>query len=970
MSVTELSLNRLLADELDRLGVKTVVETSFPLPTGSRIQTDVYLDGFHVGVEGKLGDQGRFVQAMGQLWNLQKAGLRGGFIVIYDERLKQRLRDLRAEALEATNEVYVFLRDGPTSLKFKGGLGEVASWIKVQLEKPPVVEVDISATIDVLRKAVNYLSESLKSFSSSMVEDIFGGKTVFENILQYGEGEYPAGTMRSAAAYLLMNQILFYHNLSATDSQRFPPIDEDVLKHPADLRESFAHALAVDYQAVYSFDVASRLPKQTVEHLKTIIGAVKLLGPEKIRHDFLGQVFHDMIPLEVRKPVAAFYTNIYAAELLASLAVGKADDEVMDLAVGSGGLLVAAYRAKKRLADEAFNENMHRKFVEEHLTGIDIMPFAAHLATVNLSLQAPLYQTNKVRIAVWDSTELKPEQEIPLVSRVIKQAYRMPTLDTFAEDRRISLGDTAYIKKGVYALEGEARERIHIKKVGVIIMNPPFTRQERIPTNYKEELNKRFREYRDSLHGQLGYYGYFILLADRFLKEDGRIALVLPATVLRAQSCEGIRKFLIKNYIIEFIINTWARSAFSESVHFREILLVARKRNSQTLPCLLTTIKKLPTDFTQARELAQKLLEVKTKPLLGILDTDNLMVSQLDQIELSCNVKNLFRLIAVKNIWLNEIWSDFVTHAKSKFVRLQDFLSSQNTRLVRGTEMTFGGLESEALTILSKKERAIKSSDIWILHEIGKRYITAKHRFKGDHVMIPRKVVSPALRRVALIDKLDLSDGSDFVITDYYAGLGELLKLATESENKINIKKWKHYVKERSGNLALVRRPDLSASGTCLLAFYSKVEITPSKMAWSVKLEDKQAIVLSLWFNSTLHILQILLNRIETRGALIECSGYILEDFLTLDPLNLPKRELKKLLSVFNRLKKVTFSSLLEQLKTGSPSRMELDKAILRVIGYSEEECKELLSKLYKALVEEIELLKEMMAEKAPEPEG
>jgi len=39
----------------------------------------------------------------------------------------------------------------------------------------------------------------------------------------------------------------------------------------------------------------------------------------------LGKVFHELIPFEVRKAVAAFYTNNEAAEILAQLAIEMAD---------------------------------------------------------------------------------------------------------------------------------------------------------------------------------------------------------------------------------------------------------------------------------------------------------------------------------------------------------------------------------------------------------------------------------------------------------------------------------------------------------------------------------------------------------------------------------------------------------------------------------------------------------------------
>ena len=95
-------------------------------------------------------------------------------------------------------------------------------------------------------------------------------------------------------------------------------------------------------------------------------------------------------------------------------------------------------------------------------------------------------------------------------------------------------------------------------------------------------------------------------MADRFLKEDGRMALVLPATVLRVKSCEGIRKLLSEKYHVEHIITTMQRSAFSESVRFREILIVARKtKPKDNAYTTVTVLKEIPATTVEAKVAAK-----------------------------------------------------------------------------------------------------------------------------------------------------------------------------------------------------------------------------------------------------------------------------------------------------------------------------------------------------------------------------
>ncbi|MFQ5621572.1 MAG: hypothetical protein ACE5FT_07090, partial [Candidatus Nanoarchaeia archaeon] len=58
------------------------------------------------------------------------------------------------------------------------------------------------------------------------------------------------------------------------------------------------------------------------------------------------------------------------------------------------------------------------------------------------------------------------------------------------------------------------------------------------------------------------------------------------------------------------------------------------------------------------------------------------------------------------------------------------------------------------------------------------------------------------------------------------------------------------------------------------------------------------------------------------------------------------------------------FPSLLNQLKNRFPSRVAIDKTLLKVLGFSEDEIDRILDYLYPALAKEIELLKTLMAGK------
>jgi len=88
---------------------------------------------------------------------------------------------------------------------------------------------------------------------------------------------------------------------------------------------------------------------------------------------------------------------------------------------------------------------------------------------------------------------------------------------------------------------------------------------------------------------------------------------------------------------------------------------------------------------------------------------------------------------------------------------------------------------------------------------------------------------------------------------------------------------------------------------------------------------------------------------------------YTLKDSLIINPKSLSAKERNILLELFDRIREVSFLSVLEQLRTRFSARGEVDMAILKILGYSEDEAKQLLDYLYPALANEIQQLKTIM---------
>ena len=77
--------------------------------------------------------------------------------------------------------------------------------------------------------------------------------------------------------------------------------------------------------------------------------------------------------------------------MLTGLTIDSWDETVIDPACGSGTLLVSSYQRKLEMYKDENDDNnfkkIHKRFLEQEITGIDIMPFASHITTINLAMQ-------------------------------------------------------------------------------------------------------------------------------------------------------------------------------------------------------------------------------------------------------------------------------------------------------------------------------------------------------------------------------------------------------------------------------------------------------------------------------------------------------------------------------------------------------------------------------------------------------
>ncbi|TFF89542.1 MAG: hypothetical protein EU548_07365 [Promethearchaeota archaeon] len=370
--------------------------------------------------------------------------------------------------------------------------------------------------------------------------------------------------IKKATAYIMVNQLIFYHLLQKNGDFSLPELKPLNVTNPNTFKTEYfetAINLTGDYTSVFGIDIMHLLPRRkgVVESINNAIENIRDGHFEEMKSDLLGKIFHSMIPLEIRKKLAAYYTGNGPARLLASLSIKEASDKVCDLACGSGTLLTEAYYVKYNLYKNLNDIEKHEKVISQ-IYGNDVVLFAGHLATVNLAIQNINFLTNRINITVNDGLKLRPKEKIQ-------------SLDRWINPEKFSIAVARGIDNNEFVVEYPI--------VDVILMNPPFSRHEGLEKETKEDIiGIMIKEGNENyLDGKFGLHCYFIIHADQFLNKGGRMGLVLPTSTFTAEYTEQILRFLEdKNYAIEYIIeiNTM-RSAFSEDCTFKEYMVVLEK---------------------------------------------------------------------------------------------------------------------------------------------------------------------------------------------------------------------------------------------------------------------------------------------------------------------------------------------------------------------------------------------------------
>ena len=514
-----------------------------------------------------------------------------------------------------------------------------------------------------------------------------------------------------------------------------------------------------------------------------------------------------------------------------------------------------------------------------------------------------------------------------------------------------------YIKEYVKAREGEYESLgLPCEGFDVVIMNPPFTRRERIPEEEREELDKLLG---GIVRGKTGYWAYFFAAADNVLRPGGRLAAVTPEEFFVGSSAKSLRRYLFlqRGYRIKYVVRSAAEVAFSEGALYRDYLVVLEKpeapgggagagRDSAAVFVILRKKKDElgDEDVLRVVELARSLerdasrLEASEPGLADAVRVDN--VSEFVEKHVS-NLKPLvgFNCPDAQRVFLG------LVNATSKHPTLSDlaeiFVYKPGQHIA--TADRIGAEEYARRLFIARYGARGKVTFRLRRDEVGKVLVEVG----GKALTIDKRYLRPSLRTPSGVRHLDVTGEHEYVIVDANAlgpddwraaGLVDGQKLAAALEDVSS------GYRDKAANVVVVRRAQLTSPGMYWLAFHSDDPILfTTSPFFGLRLKEEVAErvqagawlkALAVYLNSTVALLQLLGYLAETRGSWVTLHAKTVWGNIAVpDPAQVSPSDLGRALSAFKSVSKQDVGSIYERISSGDPAQRAVDEAALGLLG-------------------------------------
>lgn len=727
-------------------------------------------------------------------------------------------------------------------------------------------------------------------------------------------------------AYILVNQILFYFVYSGNVKSDKLKIDEfKTVDKIQDLHIYFNQIKKIDFKPIYDIDVISRIPSHSniVGCVNNIIKCLSPLKVDDLRYDLFGRLIGKSMPKETRDILASYYTKTNSSEFIAKLLINKWDTKVWDLACGSGTLLVASYNRKKVLYEnlkggmlsKEDEKKLHKVFIEQQITGTDIMPFACHLTGLNLSAQNLYATTDFMRVCNKNSLEIDIEKDCE-----VEEAYgdMSNSLDKIQRKQK-EIED--FNKDSPKPLPSTKSKTFKLEKVDTIIINPPFTPYNNIPNNFRDEF---FRKELTNITGKrVGLWACFLVMADQLLIQGGKIGAIVHTNFLRGKFSKPIRDYFLDKYSIEYIIKPSRNSSFSEDTEITDIMLIAKKtppdENHETKIILL----KKPIDSYSVSDIDVDLVRNIETAITEKEENDHFTFIKIKQSELKEKRDNLACFMfgeSQKNM-------DLINMVYKKICNSEKTIKMDFDKIQAGVQFRPEGESRKRVIARKYAESRIHRAKYYFTTD-AKNGILEYFDKEGKSYNIEKSKITKTIRTLVGIDMLDASELYDYLIPN------------------------KGDTKEKA-NVIFAHKMRLNSDNSFLTSVYFEDKITPTNALSMYFTDDNDvAKILTMYFSSILYLIQFKRFDKATTVGMFEIGKEDMKQIYIPDFEKISKNQLDDMLIYFEEYKRKKFHPIKTQLENRLPERVELDRLFLKVLNikFSDNE----LSDIYDVVHSEI----------------
>ena len=812
--------------------------------------------------------------------------LESGLILFLPDTVRKTKVNQQAmtEAVNVTQVACIIdapgLKEEYRGLPFPEVMDRLISEVGPKLAQQVQQAYPLKLVISLLQQHVSELMETVSLSDPEMMRVITDRKLL--SGLSHLNAKETEEVARFLAAYIVLSQILFLRLYGTAQPDKLTPDLRPVSHHS--LRRAFDRILEIDYRPIYEINV---LDSVSENYLRDTFDLIWGLEVEKVRYELPGRIFHELMPSGIRKMLAAFYTRPQAADILAHLVIQHSDDTSLDLASGSGTILVSAYRRKLELFhEERRTGNPHKRFCEDEIFGADIMPFAVHLTGANLASMDPSTTIERAQIIQGDSLKLS-------LGRAYTHGIQVDMFPTAREAQNTS---------------GE-RYKVNLRKVTTILMNPPFTKVERGISAYVDM--KRFG---GICGGEVGLWGHFIALADEFLDDDGIYGAVIPINFLRGRESLKIREFAFERWTPLYVLKPTFNYGFSEWSEYRDILFIARKgtppSGHQVKFCL---VKQDLTKITRddSYHIGQRV------NAMAHLRSDDLDIQTFPMTHLKERFTNLMWFCGVSDLNHRDILVSFIGKFSGSVGTFPAHYFREGYRPVPKGVSSFLFLtrNSEPCRI----EEAFLHFDNESLTEISSR------TQMGAEYDIEKSALIPTLRTGVGLKTMNIQGKWDYLTKQPYKAIKQVIaasgfKRPDDFDWEIFWNNIDRQTKEVSTNIVVVHRINPYSPNTYLTSFVSTDPISPSNMLNVVQEKDlSRAKAICALFNSSLFLSQFFILKEESTGRNINVRFYDLEEMQLYPDIT----KVGKLAAIYDKFGDSEFPSLREQFDMDFDQRYE-----------------------------------------------